>query len=476
MKKYEPFKRIIKYISAIIILILEMFCFWLVWINYYNPIIELPFWRRGNWLVAFVYGIMLLFFQEVYGGLKIGYFKRLNVILSQILSLACVNIVIYLQTSLLDRGFVNPIPLLSVFIIQDVIVVLWAFVFTWIYGRLYPPRRMLLIYGERPAFNLMKKINSREDKYQISGLSNINEGMEKIMANISDYDAVIIGDIPSHERNLILKYCFGRNVRTYTLPKISDIMLKNADEIHLFDTPLILARNLGLTVDQQILKRLMDILCSLVLIIIFSPVMLCVALLIKMSDGGNIIYKQKRLTLNGKIFELYKFRSMIMNAEKDGKARLSERADDRVTPIGRFIRRTRLDELPQLFNILKGEMSLVGPRPERPEIAEQYEKKIPEFSYRLKVKAGLTGYAQIYGKYNTVPYDKLKLDLTYISKYSLLLDIKLLLMTVKILFIRESTEGVDSHQVTADDEINYEEEALKGFNVRKNQMESCKRR
>ena len=171
--------------------------------------------------------------------------------------------------------------------------------------------------------------------------------------------------------------------------------------------------------------------------------MIIVAILIKLYDGGPFLFKQKRLTIDGKVFEVYKFRSMIVDAEKDGVARLASKNDDRITPIGKFIRKVRLDELPQLFNILLGDMSIVGPRPERPEIAEEYMKTMPEFEYRLKVKAGLTGYAQVLGKYNTTPKDKLLLDLMYIEKYSLFLDLKLILMTIKILFMSESTEGVD---------------------------------
>ena len=136
------------------------------------------------------------------------------------------------------------------------------------------------------------------------------------------------------------------------------------------------------------------------------------------------------------------FRILNHGAEKDGHARLASEKDDRILPVGRFLRATRLDELPQLINILKGEMSVVGPRPERPELAEEIEKELPEFAYRLKVKAGLTGYAQIYGKYNTTSYDKLKLDLTYIRNYSFFLDLKLMIMTPKIMLMKESTEGV----------------------------------
>ena len=189
---------------------------------------------------------------------------------------------------------------------------------------------------------------------------------------------------------------------------------------------------------------------SLIGIVITIPIFLIVGICIKMTDGGPVIYQQTRLTKNGKKFQIYKFRTMVQNAEADGKARLASEDDPRILPIGRLLRATRLDELPQLFNIWKGEMSIVGPRPERPELAAEIEKEIPEFCYRLKMKAGLTGYAQVYGKYNTTSYDKLKLDLTYIRNYSLLLDLKLILMTPKIMMLKESTEGVADNGKASD--------------------------
>ena len=196
----------------------------------------------------------------------------------------------------------------------------------------------------------------------------------------------------------------------------------------------------------------MDVIISSLLFIAASPLMLLTALAVKLYDGGAVIYKQKRLTIDGREFYIFKFRSMRMDAEKDGIARLASENDDRITPIGKIIRMTRLDELPQLLNVLKGDMSLVGPRPERPEIAREYEAVLPQFKSRLKVKAGLTGYAQIYGKYNTTPYDKLKLDLTYIQNYSFVLDLKLILLTAKILFMKESTEGVSAMNKNTDEE------------------------
>ncbi|WP_321016573.1 sugar transferase, partial [Hungatella effluvii] len=258
----------------------------------------------------------------------------------------------------------------------------------------------------------------------------------------SSYDAVIIGDVPAHERNLLMKEFFNRSVRTYTVPKISDILIRTSSDLDIFDSPLLLSRNEGLQIEQKLVKRLMDIVFAGIGLIITLPFFLIIALCIKVTDRGPVFYKQKRLTKDGKVFDIYKFRTMIQNAEKHTGARLASAEDDRILPVGRMLRRIRLDELPQLWNILIGDMSLVGPRPERPELAEKIEETIPEFSYRLKVKAGLTGYAQVFGKYNTTSYDKLKLDLTYIQNYSIWLDLKLMLMTPKIMLMKESTEGI----------------------------------
>ena len=192
-----------------------------------------------------------------------------------------------------------------------------------------------------------------------------------------------------------------------------------------------------------------------------EKLVLVVAVIIKATDGGTVLYRQCRLTLYGKKFNVLKFRSMRMDAEKDGVARLSSGDnDDRITPIGRFIRKCRIDELPQLINIFKGDMSVVGPRPERPEIAEQYYETMPDFKLRLQVRAGLTGYAQVYGKYNTDPYEKLEFDLFYINKMSFATDIELCFATFFILFLAESTEGIAEGAVTA---MDYENDARSVF-------------
>ena len=225
--------------------------------------------------------------------------------------------------------------------------------------------------------------------------------------------------------------------------------MESAHPMHMFHLPILMLERYNPTPEFLFIKRAFDVISSGVALIVLSPLMIVIALLIR-RDGGTAFYRQKRLTKNGREFYVLKFRSMRMDAEKDGVARLSTgENDDRITPIGHFIRAVRIDELPQLINILKGEMSVVGPRPERPEIAEQYEEELPEFSLRLQAKAGLTGYAQVYGKYNTTPRDKLLMDLQYIANPSLAEDLKIIFATIKILFMPESTEGVEKGQITA---------------------------
>lgn len=353
-----------------------------------------------------------------------------------------VNIVTYIQIALIDKKFHNVLMILVVTLLDVVVIVAWTFVFQWIYGRIFPPRRMLYVHGNRSTSYLRDKINSREDKYQICRNLDYRCGMERLFKEIDKYDAVIIDDIPSHERNRLIKECYNRSIRTYSAPKISDILIRSSGEMNLFDSPLLLSKNDGLQIEQKIVKRLLDIAISAVGLLITNPLFLLIAISIKCTDRGPVFYKQKRLTQGGKEFKIYKFRTMIQDAEKGGRAVLARDEDDRILPFGKILRRLRLDELPQLWNILKGDMSMVGPRPEQPELMAEIVEEIPEFVYRLKVKAGLTGYAQVYGKYNTTAYDKLKLDLTYIRNYSIFLDLKLILMTPKVMFLKESTEGV----------------------------------
>lgn len=441
MKNYEQYKRIVKFILSVMILSLEMAVFWYIWLHYYNEKMETPYNRTGHWLMVAVYGILLVLFHTLYGGLRVGYLKTWNMIYSQILASLSANAMIYLQITLLTKHFQTIFPLFIMCLFEFSVIGIWSFVANRIYRFLYPPRKVLLIYGEHPVASLMGKLHTRNDRFVIGEIIHISMGIEVIQDKIEKYEGVVICDLPSHMRNMILKYCYKKSIRTYTTPKISDVLVRSSESLHLFDTPLLLSRNNGLTFEQRIIKRGMDLALSITALIFLSPVFLITAAAIKIYDKGPVFYFQERCTMDGKVFRICKFRSMVEDAEKEGYSMPATDEDPRITPVGRIIRATRIDELPQILNILKGDMSIVGPRPERVEHVELYSKQIPEFVYRMKVKGGLTGYAQVYGKYNTSAYDKLKLDLMYIQNYSLLMDVGIIFKTVKVLFMKESTEG-----------------------------------
>ena len=442
MRNYEPMKRIITFAFLVIAITGLTAIFAWVWYRFYAYEIIKPFYRKGNWLLIAVYAFLMYFGQRVNEGNKVGYYTFGHVVFSQILSIGIVNVLMYVLISLIGRKFMSVWPMVGASAIACLWVALWTFIGDKMYHKLYPPRKMVLISAKgQQADALITKISLREDKYQVKDWIDQEEGIENILPRLKQYDAVILCDLNIQIRNEISKYCFENDIRVYVSPRISDVIIKGAEDIHLFDSPLLLCRNYGLSIEQRIIKRIMDVIISGIVLVISSPIFLLIALAIKLDDGGPVLYKQERLTRGAKVFYIYKFRSMIVDAEATG-IRLAGKQDDRITPVGKILRRYRLDELPQLLNILKGDMSIVGPRPERPVLAEKIAEEIPEFSYRLKVKAGLTGFAQVLGKYNTSPYDKLKMDLMYISQYSILLDLKIILMTPKMLFIKDKTEGV----------------------------------
>lgn len=456
MKNYDPYKKTILFFASLINIALMTAVFAYVWYGYYAATMfqRISFYRRGNYALLALYALLLFFFSKMYGGLKIGQLRRIEVMLSQYLSLFLTNVVAYLVISLLAFSLVDPVWLIAAMFVEMVISSLWNVLIIHFYNIIFQPWKILLIYGERSAANLIYKVETRRDKYAIYDAINVNEGMDKIAEKMKDFQAVIIGDISAIKRNDILKYCYAEKIRAYVIPKLSDIILMGADRIHVFDTPFLLSKGYTLSFDQRFWKRTLDLCIAIPLTLLASPFMILTAIVIKIYDGGPVMYRQIRCTRYEKEFSIYKFRSMIVDAESDGVAKLAAENDSRITPVGKFIRAVRLDELPQLFNIIRGDMSFVGPRPERPEIMREYCESMPEFRFRTRVKAGLTGFAQVYGKYNTTPYDKLKLDLFYIENYSIWMDLKLILMTVKTVLTKEATEGVAQGQNTA-----WEEEA-----------------
>lgn len=402
-----------------------------------------PYFGNGKYVLTGVYFLLVLVLFFALDAFKFGYLRRFDVLLSQWISLGIANFITYWQLCLIANKLISALPMLMLTLVGAAVALLCVIFYSWLYHRIYVPKNMAMILGRDDAVTLKFKMETRPDKYHVGKLIPVEDGLESICQQIMDFDAVIINDVPAQIRNDILKYCYRHRIRTYVTPKLTDIIVRGATSITLFDTPLLLVKGNGLTPSQQLIKRIMDLVICLPIALIALPFMLLAALAIKIEDGGPVFYKQKRATFGGNVFEILKFRSMVVDADKIGNQAGATSNDPRITKVGRIIRATRIDELPQLLNIIRGDMSIVGPRPERVEHMEKYGAEIPEFDFRTKVKGGLTGFAQIYGKYNTSPYDKLRLDLMYIENYSFILDIKLILMTIRIMLSKDSTEGFD---------------------------------
>lgn len=440
---YEDTKGLLRVAETLLEVIILAVVYYLVWRSKYDMF---AFAYKGKYVLMALYAIVAYLVFQYTDCTMFGQLNRVDLIIGQIISLLLVNGFTYLQLCLIENALIAWKPMVMLFGIQSVIAVVLIFVFTTLYHKLYAPHNMLLIYGTRNGVGLKFKMDARKDKYNITGLICAEEGYDAIVNKIPKYDAVILNDVAAPLRNDILKFCYRFRVRTYLTPKLTDIMIRGAKNISLFDTPLLLVKGTGLTPAQRVGKRAMDIAGALFVLLVIWPILVIAAAAIKLEDGGPVFFKQKRMTRGGREFEILKFRSMIVDAEKYTGAVLASEDDPRITKVGKFLRAHRIDELPQLLNILKGDMSIVGPRPERKVIADEYCKDIPEFAYRTKVRGGVTGYAQIYGKYNTSAYDKLRLDLMYIENYSLLLDIKLIILTLRIIFSKDSTEGIDKQQ------------------------------
>lgn len=413
-----------------------------VWYWHYNTGIPKAFYFWGHVFIAAVYFVILLFASVMYGGLKIGSYRMIELTLSQGFATLVTNILFYGIICLLSYRLPTVIPLLTGMIVQCFIVGIWIIAATHVFRALFPPMDVLLVYGGTSQEIIIEKFKTRRHQFTVTKAMSVSDDMAPVFEEVPKHEAVMLWDIPNEQRNAVFKCCYENDVDIYVSPKIMDIVLKGSQNLHLFDTPLLFTKSDPIEAEQRIIKRLFDIVASVIMIVITSPIMIVTAAAVKICDGGSVFYKQTRCTRGNREFSIIKFRSMIERAEEDGKARLASRNDDRITPVGRVIRKLRIDELPQLFNVIMGDMSLVGPRPERPDIIEEYTKMMPEFSYRTKVTAGITGYAQVYGKYNTRPYDKLKLDLFYIENFSIWLDLRLLILTVKTLFMIGSAEGV----------------------------------
>lgn len=443
-------KYVYRFICSVLLIILATLGFAAVWLRFVQERNQTGHLTGlGNILMALsIYAALFLLNGHWIGAFKIGVERKVKVIASVVITVFITDF-LEVPASMAITGqfrffwaFLLRYMLLAV--IQSAILSVLTKFMVDIYRMIIKPLNVLEVIGDHQN-KLAEELNGLSGKYSIK--ENVYYNDTDIDSKIECYDAVLLNDLPSFAEKKLLKSCFERNKRVYVVPKISDIILKSSQDINLVDTPLFLCRNLGIRPWKLVVKRGLDLVLSSIAVIILSPILIITAIAIKLEDGGPVFFTQERVTDHERRFRILKFRSMIVDAEKDGRPHPAGEKDDRITKVGQIIRAYRIDELPQLFNIIKGDMSIVGPRPERWEHVKKYTEEIPEFVYRFKLKGGLTGYAQVYGKYNTSALNKLKMDLIYITNYSLALDVQIVFETIKILFLKESTEGFDQERI-----------------------------
>ena len=443
--KHEIGLRLLKFIN----LLLMTIPFAVSWFWYYDQLTAVRYYWKGDIAIIAFFALLYYLFGKTYDAFLISHYRIFDVVASQTLAVLFSDGLIYIVMFFLAKRIINPLPLLLMFADQISLSIIWTCISHSIYFKWFPARKSIIVYDRRRGMKDLIEEYGLAKKFDVRKTASVEECLDDL-SMIDDMDVVFLSGIHSHDRNFILKYCLYEHKQVYMIPRIGDVIMSSAKQVHMFHLPMMRVQRYNPRPGYLFLKRVFDIVASLLGLIILSPVFVITAIAIKATDKGPVFYKQERLTKNGKRFMIHKFRSMRVDAEKDGVARLSSGDnDDRITPVGRFIRKCRIDELPQLIDILAGNLSVVGPRPERPEIAEEYMKDIPEFQLRLQAKAGLTGYAQVYGKYNTTPYDKLQMDLMYIAHPSFAEDIRICFATFKILFVPDSTEGVAEGQTTA---------------------------
>lgn len=444
-------KRILTNLELTIILLLKFITYFLVFSCFFLIFSRLASLRHlltisrttaVTLLTFFVVGTAML---KIYGSYDIGKKKSKPIIYSLAIAIFITDIITYIMLCIMNTNpNFNPVfeftgwyLLFPIFFLQLLILIVMTYLGNYVYFSIHAPDRVLIVIDQsknNSTPHLYSSLKRFKKQYNVTNIIDYQELTNEL---IQSNDTVILSNLSADVRKNITETCYHEMKTIIFTPDIADIVEQTAERIMLDDTLMFCSEVKTLRLEQRIMKRFMDITISLIGIILSSPIWIICSILIYREDHGPIFFKQKRLTMNGKVFEVFKFRTMRVDAEH----RSASENDDRITKIGKFIRRIRMDELPQLFNILIGDMSVVGPRPEMIENFSSYVKELPEFNYRLRMKAGLTGYAQIEGKYNTSPKDKLILDLMYIENYSFWTDIKLIFQTVTVFFKKDSTEG-----------------------------------
>ncbi len=416
-----------------------------IWLVFYGKYTFETYTLLGSIVTILFFYIVYNAFCNLYKAFRFASSSIGETVFSQFIAFGITDLLFYVECCLIYNRYVNIWPGVGVVAAQLAGTALMVLGTKRYFMKSVSPKKTLLVYGTKIPYEEAEAFQERILKkyvhlFQIEAVESEETDWNRLQNCITESDTVLLYELSYRKRALIVDLCIEQRKNLYFTPRIDDIILQGCTPKHLLDTPLMKYDYTYRENGKCIRKRCFDIFFSLLMLIITSPIMLITAIAIKIEDHGPVFFRQKRCTRDAKVFEILKFRSMIVDAEKNG-ARPCAVGDSRITRVGKVIRATRIDELPQLLNILKGDMSFVGPRPERVEHVEEYLKELPEFANRMKVKGGLTGYAQIYGKYNTSAYDKLRLDMMYIENQSLILDLKILMLTVRTLFQPEATEG-----------------------------------
>ena len=413
--------------------------------------------RRMHTLIAAgIFGASYCMLSRVYNAYSVGMYSVGHLLYSQTLSKFLSMALAYVVVALRLWRWINPLMLIVLMFVYIAMDLIFIYLADKLYFKMIKPKKTVVVYRNKADLRKLDEINNYPKRFKICKYVESPEDYESLVDEIKGFSAVFVVGIPATLRNGLVKYCVENGVKAYIHPHVGDLIMAGAQPMQMFSIPIMSVQRAQPSPEYLLVKRLIDIVVSAVALVVLSPVMLVTAIAIKANDRGPVFYSQMRITKDRKPFRMWKFRSMRVDAEKDGIQLSAGANDDRITAVGKIIRACRVDELPQLFNILKGDMTIVGPRPERPESAIQYEREIPAFALRLQVKAGLTGFAQVYGRYNTTPYDKLQMDLMYINRMSIFEDIRLMFATVKILFMKDSTQGYSQEQMEAFEEAKRE--------------------
>ena len=438
-----------------------------IWIFYYNDFAFRANRAMGAAISILIYFILYNALCELYKAFRIASCSIGETAFSQIISFGISDLLLYMECCLISNRLMNIMPGFAIVCMQiggTLLIVIYVKNYYMLH---VPPKETIFIYGKSVSEEEVETFRKRIlDKYahifEVTCMLSEEAGDELLLRQIEGSNTVLFYEASYEKRSFLAEHCFRQRKEVYFTPRLEDIVMMGCQPKHLLDTPLFRYDYVEQKKSGYKMKRAFDLVFSVILLLISSPILLITAIAIKVNDRGPVFFRQKRCTKDEQVFEILKFRSMIVDAEKDGFIPCTD-GDSRITRVGKFIRKTRIDELPQIINILKGDMSFVGPRPERIEHVEKYKEELPEFAYRMRVKGGLTGYAQIFGKYNTSAYDKLRLDLMYIENQSMLLDLKILMLTFKTVFTPESTEGFSeekSKRLSSEKNISAKEKSL----------------